>query len=403
MIVKILCCVCLFLFSLNLFAQNGDALFRIWDVNGKEGYINGTGKIVVNPQFDAVTEFSEGFAAVKVGDKWGYINAQGAITIQPRWKSNDGWVPAVMPFHEGFAVVTEYAGWGVLDDSNYWTYNCGYINRKGEYVVPPRLRQSCGDVKDGLAIIAMDFNDPKYEKGKGWVGYMNTKGNWLTPSRFFAASYFVDGAARVKDESGEYFIDKAGRRIAKPARECQWSNNFYEGLALAFSEKEKRYDGFINEQCEYAFKLAAEIKTDDTRFAEGLAAVYKETADGKLFGYIDRTGKLIIPFQFAAASSFSEGLAAVTIDKKDERTFAYINRQGEIILNNTKSNALFKNGLAFHHLHTWTISERPNGRNIYGYMNRQGKYVWLSPRAQIYLDKEWIKKNYIGEKLPEGR
>jgi hypothetical protein len=42
------------------------------------------------------------------------------------------------------------------------------------------------------------------------------------------------------------------------------------------------------------------------------------------------------------------------------------------------------------------ISPRPNSRNISGYENDEGKYVWLSPNAENHLDKDWIKENYIG-------
>lgn len=49
-------------------------------VNGKEGYIDATGRIVIKPQFDEVeSSFSEGLAPVKIGNKWGYIDKTGRI------------------------------------------------------------------------------------------------------------------------------------------------------------------------------------------------------------------------------------------------------------------------------------------------------------------------------------
>jgi hypothetical protein len=44
---------------------------------GRAGYIDKTGKVVINPQFDDASGFSQGLAAVRIGDpvtgKWGYI------------------------------------------------------------------------------------------------------------------------------------------------------------------------------------------------------------------------------------------------------------------------------------------------------------------------------------------
>ena len=387
--------------QLYILPKTDEPLFVIWDEKGKEGYINASGKIVIKPQFESATAFSEGLAAVLINGKWGYINRKAEIVIEPRWKPNNGWTGAVGSFHQGLAAVTEYASWGVRDDSNYWTYKCGYINTKGKYVVQPNMRQSCLPFYDGVAIIHADFeNKAEYEEGKGWVGYMKTDGTWLIKPRFYTATYFYNGIARVSDETGEYFIDKTGKRVEKPLDDCLYRGvYFFEGLALNFSEKEKRYDGFINEKCELVIKLPAEIKADEnSRFTEGLARVFQETNGQKIFGYIDRAGKLAIPFQFTEASAFSENLAGATIEKNGKRTEGYINQKGEMVLKDTRDNAPFKNGLALQYLYTWTISEKPDGRNIRGYMNKQGKYVWLSPPAEIYLGKDWIKANYIGGK-----
>lgn len=387
--------------QLYVLPKEDETLFVIWDEKGKEGYIDVHGKIVIKPQFDNASVFSEGFAPVLIDGKWGYINRKGEIAIEPRWRQQEDWIAGgVGAFNEGLAAVTEYASWGVRDDSNYWTYKCGYINTKGEYVVQPQMRQSCLPFHDGVAIIHADFeNKSEYEEGKGWVGYMKADGTWLIKPRFYTATYFDDGMARVSDETGEYYIDKTGKRLAVKPPECIKSGTyFFEGLALSYSEKEKRYDGFIDEKCEYAFRLPPEIKAENTHFSEGLASVYKESGGKKLYGFIDKTGKVVIPFKFEQVSIFSENLAGVVFGEKGKRIGAYINPKGEIVLNKMLSTGIFKNGLSFNRLHTWTIGEKPDGRNIYGYMNKQGKYVWLSPRAEIYLDKNWIKANYVGEK-----
>ena len=56
-------------------------------IGGKWGYIDKTGKYVVNPQFDEVWSFSEGLAGVIIGDwktsKWGYIDKTGKYIWEP--------------------------------------------------------------------------------------------------------------------------------------------------------------------------------------------------------------------------------------------------------------------------------------------------------------------------------
>jgi len=43
----------------------------------KWGYIDKTGKIVFEPQFDNAGYFSEGLAGVRIGKKYGYIDKTG--------------------------------------------------------------------------------------------------------------------------------------------------------------------------------------------------------------------------------------------------------------------------------------------------------------------------------------
>src|SRR5438477_583424 len=58
---------------------------------------------------------------------------------------------------------------------------------------------------------------------------------------------------------------------------------------------------------------------------EGLFVVQK---DGKS-GFIDRTGKLVIPMKFTHAEDFSEGVAAVTDGDRDHG--AFIDHEGKVI------------------------------------------------------------------------
>ena len=79
-----------------------------------------TGKFVINPQFNFANDFSEGLAAVRIGDdktgKWGYIDKQGKMVVNPQFDCD--WVCS--GFSEGLAAVR------VGDDK---TGKWGYISR----------------------------------------------------------------------------------------------------------------------------------------------------------------------------------------------------------------------------------------------------------------------------------
>src|SRR5690554_5998565 len=59
-------------------------------------------------------------------------------------------------------------------------------------------------------------------------------------------------------------------------------------------------------------------------FNEGLARIKQ---DGK-WGYLDATGKEVIPFEYDDAGSFSEGLAPVMKRKK----WGYIDKSGRVVI-----------------------------------------------------------------------
>jgi Glycosyl hydrolase-like 10/WG containing repeat len=98
----------------------------------KSGYIDKTGKLVILPNFDTATSFSENLAAVKNGNKWGYINPTGLLIIDLKFDE-------ITPFKEGFAAIK-------ID--NMW----GYIEPTGKTIIPPEFEQT-KSFSQGLALV----------------------------------------------------------------------------------------------------------------------------------------------------------------------------------------------------------------------------------------------------------
>lgn len=79
------------------------------------GYIDKTGEFVISPEYTAGGFFSEGLAAVRIGNtNWGYINKEGDLVIPPQYSM-------AYEFHNGLATVRRN---GVLQ----------YINKEGHVI-----------------------------------------------------------------------------------------------------------------------------------------------------------------------------------------------------------------------------------------------------------------------------
>lgn len=92
---------------------------------------------------------------------------------------------------------------------------------------------------------------------------------------------------------------------------------------LILFDKNGKY-GFINK---YGEEIIAPAYVDARQFKEGLSAVRNNR---NKWGYIDKEGTLVIPFQFDRADVFSGGFAPAGIF--DGRKMGYINTSGEIVI-----------------------------------------------------------------------
>ena len=84
--------------------------------DGKWGYINTSGELVIPLQFELARPFSEGLAAVKQDGKWGFIDQTGKVMISPQYDY-------VLNFQDGLAVVGDQDG----------SYKC-YIDQDGQKI-----------------------------------------------------------------------------------------------------------------------------------------------------------------------------------------------------------------------------------------------------------------------------
>ncbi|OAB44378.1 WG repeat-containing protein [Paenibacillus glacialis] len=85
------------------------------------------------------------------------------------------------------------------------------------------------------------------------------------------------------------------------------------------------------------------------------------------WGFVDRFGKVVIPFKYDNADSFSEGLAIVY---NGQGKIGFINKKGALVIGYQKYNCAFPFKEGFALVGVATKSD-PSGK--FGYINHQGK------------------------------
>jgi hypothetical protein len=176
---------------------------------------------------------------------------------------------------------------------------------------------------DGLAMVEVE--DKAIPPRKGFI---DKNGKLVIPARFTYVYPFSEGlAAATESESGDTgwgYIDRSGN-WAIPRR-FDWASSFQLGLAPV---NRKKNCGYVDKNGDQVLRLPAPGGQEDCAsawgdFTDGLS----RWLFGKKCGFINRSGKTVIPPQFDLAYGFSEGLAAVQIDKK----WGYVETTGKMVI-----------------------------------------------------------------------
>jgi hypothetical protein len=172
-------------FSSITFAQTKDKAMPLFWIqeNGKYGYIDKTGKVVIKPQFENTMGFNEGLAATKLNGKYGYIDTEGNWAIKPQFDFT-------YMFSDGLAMVQ-------IDKKSAW------IDKTGKIVIEPQeFEKTAIGFKEGRLAV---------KKGGKW-GYLDKTGKMVIEAKFEDAKEFSGGVAQVVTEGHQHhWIDANGK------------------------------------------------------------------------------------------------------------------------------------------------------------------------------------------------
>ena len=336
--------------------------------DGKWGLINRTGRVVVTPRFDelgrqdpnifgvsprtwqALTLLksrptSDELIGVRLRKQWGFVNRDDGMTVAASF-DGVGWFGP-----DGLASAGRRGKLGYIK----W----GFIDRTGRFAIEPQFDYAynfaCGQAH--------------VHKGRGWHrkwGLIDTRGRFVVAPTFdliWAPCYWALVSSRGDPESSSLYNAKS-------------YNTELIGVVAGGRL------GYVNRQGDIVIEPKFVVQTADLAFREGLKRVRLNREDKD--GYIDQTGRFVIPPQFDHASEFIGGFASVRLGPRS----GYIDTTGKFLEGPRPVRRNYPEGLA-------TLR---SGDKV-GFIDRSGKFViearfdaarsFAEGRAAVCLDGRW--------------
>ncbi|HRO47601.1 WG repeat-containing protein [Agriterribacter sp.] len=231
------------------------------------------------------------------------------------------------PFNNGLATVSKGTALAL-------------INAKGEFFIPYNSQYdlSRGENPEILAIGGKYLNT----NGK-LLAESNSGGSWgLTKDQMYLENIKQDAnspkwSIRISDKNGKKYEIK--NLPSMP---------YYIGEEMYVVQKERNDDNHavMNFNGEYVTKF---IYNSIGYFVNGMAVVSKIDEFGKRrYGYIDKTGKEVIPVMYSKwPTHFAGGLASIYPADKTEFAQAVINKKGEIVAKLPRERLIYYIGNGF--------------------------------------------------------
>lgn len=290
-------------------------------------------------RYEQIRPYSDSLSAFKQNGKWGYIDKKGNIAIQPSFEDCGD-------FSNSTAIAKQNGKWGVIDRTGkcitgfFFDEMSDFRNgislaKEGEndyYVYPDGKRQLLSS-KFEYGEFTEDMAPVMNRKNKRW-GFINKKGIMTIEPKYDTVYNFSNGVAMVEKNGKKYYINRKGNKKNIYLNDVQ-PLEFINGYAKI------HLDGgvsFVNED----FEQLPTFGADATDFNEdGIAALLMKN---NTMIYINGAGLQELYVEYDRIGNFSEGLAWVARNGK----YGYIDRSGKLVIDTVFTSATdFRDGIAF--------------------------------------------------------
>lgn len=236
----------------------------------------------------------------------------------------------------------------------------GYINDKGNFVLPPKYEMARDFQENGLAIIQLN----------NLTGIIDNNGYFIVKPKYETISPFSEGRATAIDDKGFKVLDESGKEITSKA--YSFIGDYKEGRAVAANTNEngEYLYGYLNRRGNEVIPLSYESASD---FQDGKALV--KLKEGS-YALIDLTGKVLNSYSYPFVDDYGEGMLAYR--KSNDGKWGYLDESGKILIE-----PQFMGTQPF--VEEKAIVNVEN--NHYGLIDRQGKFI-IKPNYNSLLNLE---------------
>lgn len=294
--------------------------------NGRVGYVNDDLKVVIAPQFLRADHFSnDGYATVEIDEiTWGVIDTRGRLLFSKR-------MVVLSLVSEGFCFGFEYPrgdrhGMIISVTGEVLVDRLGSALSFSEGLCPVRFYDRPGwtyiDKEGNIALNDTYYRTNEFHNGIAMVerrtdakaGFIDRQGQYIIPPRFYElGSAFSEGLcyARIGKKTG--YIDHSGEFVFTVP--ISFNTPFEDGVAMIKTNEDPNIWKIINKKGEWVIGDLPIISS--MGFREGLAKITVNKKGKYKHGFVDKSGNFVINPVYDEAESFTNGYSRVVLDGRD--------------------------------------------------------------------------------------
>lgn len=317
---------------INIFAENmyvnikkySEGVIAVKSSNGKYGYVDKTGKVVIPFKYDDAEEFHNGTAVVYIKDGYTLIDKSGKILLGK--------------IYAGLMVSSSE----LIEIYDKETKKYGYINNRGEIVIP-LIYDNATYFENGVAFVKInekyriiDTNGKsRYEKTYDYAtafiegialvinndkyGFVDETGKEIITCIYDKAVDFYNGKTIVIQDNKEYIIDKSGNILSEI--KTKYTIEEYNGKFILIRNKTGKL-GLLDLENKI---VSLPIYDSIGCFENNYAVVGNENDE---YGLIDKTGKEIIPLKYLELINFGEdGFIYAEENEFGEKKYGFMDKK----------------------------------------------------------------------------